>query len=71
MTETSTLESFLAKKTAIISHLSAQLADKAIELAIVRADLAEAEERYELAFGLYCSLRRSCGKMPVASGTTF
>ena len=71
MTETTALESALAKKTAIISHLSTQLTDKAIELAIVRADLAEAEERYELAFGLYCSLRRSCGKMPVASGTTF
>ena len=71
MTETTTLESALAKKRAIISHLSTQLTDKAIELAIVRADLAEAEERYELAFGLYCSLRRSCGKMPVASGTTF
>jgi hypothetical protein len=69
--QVSHLSASLAQKNAILETLSAQLCDSTIALMFARQSLAEATERYDKSFDLYATLRRGCGRMPVAPGTIF
>ena len=65
------LSAQLAQKNATLEALTSQLCESSIALMFARQELAEATAKYDEAFDLYCTLRRGCGRMPVAPGTIF
>lgn len=69
--QVSNLSAQLAKESATLETLNAKLCENAVELMFAKQALAEATEKYDRSFDLYCTLRRGCGKMPCAPGTIF